>query len=495
MAISFRKYVDITSGVGGGAAVRRRDLILRLFTNNHILPTASFVEFTELADVAAYFGSTSEEYKRAAFYFGWISKNITRAKKIAFARWVDVATAPELYGKTANYALASFTSITSGSFTLTLGADTNTMSGINLSGAASLSAVAGLIQAAIRAKTGAMWTAATVTYNATAKRFELVGGVTGNAVINVGASTPLSAALGWDGAIESDGKVAETITDTLNLSAGASNNFGSFSFIPALSESEVTEAATWNDAQNVLYQFLVPVVTANTAAYNTALIGLSGVNVTLSEIANEYPELVPGVILAATNYDAKNSVQNYMYQSFTLTPGVVDTTVSTTLDNLRVNYYGRTQTAGQNLDFYQRGVMMGLATDPVDMNTYANEQWLKDAAAASVMELLLSLSKVSANNKGRGQLISQLQSVVQQALSNGTISPGKTLSNTQKLYISEITADALAWVQVQNTGYWLDAVMQSYVTVDGRTEWKAVYTLVYGKDDTIRKVEGSHVLI
>jgi hypothetical protein len=37
--------------------------------------------------------------------------------------------------------------------------------------------------------------------------------------------------------------------------------------------------------------------------------------------------------------------------------------------------------------------------------------------------------------------------------------------------------------------------MQSYVTVDGRTEWKAVYTLIYSKDDTVRKVEGSHVLI
>jgi hypothetical protein len=40
---------------------------------------------------------------------------------------------------------------------------------------------------------------------------------------------------------------------------------------------------------------------------------------------------------------------------------------------------------------------MGLATDPVDMNVYANEIWLKDAAGAAILSLLLSLGKVSAN--------------------------------------------------------------------------------------------------
>jgi hypothetical protein len=184
-----------------------------------------------------------------------------------------------------------------------------------------------------------------------------------------------------------------------------------------------------------------------------------------------------------------------MFQIFNVSPGVTNTTDSDTYDALRVNYYGRTQTAGQFLEFYQRGVLMGLAVNPVDMNVYANEQWLKDAAGAAIMELLLALAKVSANTKGRIQLMSQIQAVVDEALFNGTISVGKPFSNTQKLYISEITGDPEAWRQVQGIGYWLDCVMESYVTEDSRTEWKAVYTLVYSKDDIVRKVEGSHVLI
>ena len=61
--------------------------------------------------------------------------------------------------------------------------------------------------------------------------------------------------------------------------------------------------------------------------------------------------------------------------------------------------------------------------------------------------------------------------------------------------IGQLTGDENAWQQVARIGYWLDCVLQSYVTTDSRTEWKAVYTLIYSKDDAIRKVEGSHVLI
>ena len=84
MAIAFTKYILITSGVGGGNAVRKRELIGRLFTTNELVPTGSIVEFTTLADVGTYFGTTSEEYKRASFYFGFISKSINSAKNISY---------------------------------------------------------------------------------------------------------------------------------------------------------------------------------------------------------------------------------------------------------------------------------------------------------------------------------------------------------------------------------------------------------------------------
>jgi len=500
MAISIRKYVDITSGVGAGATVRRRDLIGRIISTNPLIPTNSLVEFTDLESVLAYFGSASEEYKRAAFYFSWISKNITRAKKLGFIRWADAATAAQIFGNTTTKALGTFAVITNGAFGISIGGAARSISGVDLSGAASLAAVAALIQAAIRAQSGAQFTSAVVTYDATRKSFNFTSGATGAAVITVSApstGTNLLTPLGWNAlsTIVSDGADVQTVTDVLNVSTEANNNFGSFLFQPTLDLAEITEAATWNAAQNVLYQYMVPVVKASAEAYFDALSGFQGVAVTVSETANEYPEMVPMTVLAATDFTKRNSVQNYMFQVFNLTPSVTTTADSDTLDPLRANYYGRTQTAGQNLDFYQRGVLMGGITAPVDINVYANEQWLKDACGASIMELLLSLSRVSANAKGRAQLLAQIQSIIDQAVFNGTISLGKPLTQTQKAFITEITGDPDAWRQVNGIGYWIDCVMQSYTTTDGRTEYKAVYTLVYSKDDAIRKVDGTHILI
>ena len=96
---------------------------------------------------------------------------------------------------------------------------------------------------------------------------------------------------------------------------------------------------------------------------------------------------------------------------------------------------------------------MGGSTAPVDMNTFANEMWLKDAAGTAIMSLLLSLAKVSANDTGRAQLLTTIQSVIDQALFNGTISVGKELNTNQKLYIAQITGDDKAWHQIQTLGY------------------------------------------
>lgn len=497
MAISFTRYVDITSGVGAGTTVPRRDLILRIFTTNELLPTNAILEFTDAAQVGEYFGTDSEEYRRAVFYFSFISKNITQPQRISYARWADVATAPQIYGSTSvTQALATWTAISAGSFGLTIGGVVNTFTGLDFSGAASLAAVATILQTAIRTKTGTMWTAATVTYNAVRGSFDFEGGSTGANTISVQqgvGGTPIGNIMGWlqEDAIISNGVAAQSITDILTSSTGISNNFGSFLFMPALTIEQITDAAEWNYDQNVMFMYLVPVSVANIASYFTALADFGGTGVTISMNADEYPEQFPAMILAATDYNAVNAVQNYMFQQTAgLTPSVTTDSLANTADTARTNYYGRTQDAGTFIDFYQRGVLMGLATSPLDMNTYANEMWFKDAAGAAIMTLLLALPEIAANAQGRGQILTTLQGVINQALNNGTISLNKPLTDAQKLYITQITGDNTAWYQVQNNGYWLDCV----IVLDG-SEYKAVYTLVYSKNDVIRKVEGSQILI
>lgn len=499
MAIGLQRYVDITSGVGAASSVDTRELIARFFSTNELIPTGSHVEFDSADAVGDYFGTSSEEYDRAVFYFGWVSKVITAAQRISFARWADGATAPQIFGDPGAQAVASWTPISAGAFSLTLGATTNAFSGLNFTGVTTLAGVAVIIQAAITAQAGAMWTGATVEWNAARSSFDLTGGATGAAVISVtagGGGSDIADQLGWlsAGAIFSDGAAAQTVDDVLSESADDDNNFGSFTFIPTLDEDDIVSVAEWNNARDNEFMYSVRCTSANAEDLSEALADIGGCTLTLAPLADEYPEMVPMMILAATDYNTRNATQNYMFQIFNLTPSVVTDADADIYDDLGINYYGQTQTAGQLIEFYQRGVMMGLPVDPADQNTYANEQWLKDASAASIMTLLLALPKIPANSSGRAMVLAILQGVINRALNNGTISVGKPLTDTQKLFIAQITGDARAWQQVQNAGFWVDAVITQF-TEDSVVRYKVVYTLIYSKDDIIRKVEGRDILI
>jgi len=500
MSISIRKYVDIVSGVGAGASVRQRDLIGNLFTTNTKVPIDTRIEMTDADSAGTFFGTTSVEYLRAAFYFAFIGKNITRAKKIAFTRWADVAAAPRVYGSRTLTTLAAWKLITAGTLTMNAGTTIN-LTALNFSAAVDLAGVASILQTAIRAAGGAQFVTAVVAYDAVGQTFNFTGTVAGASPISVtvtGTANDIAGRLGWGpAAVMSPGTAAQTLTDTLIAAADNSNNFGSFLFIPTLTTDQIIEVATWNSTRNVEFMFVEGVDDTNYVALSAALINMPGTALTyVGATQTEYDDMIPMIVLAATDYNRRNSVQNYMFQQFpTLTAKVKTTSQSNALDLVRVNYYGQTQTAGQLINFYQRGVMGGPATSPVDQNIYANEMWLKDAAAAVIMSLLLAKAKVSANNQGRGEIIAVINDAITRALFNGVISVGKTLTTIQKLYITDQTGDEFAWRQVENIGYWLDCNMASYTTLDGRVEWKAVYVLIYGKDDVIRKVEGTHVLI
>ena len=412
MAISMSRYVDITSGVAGNSSVPTRQLGGLILSINPLVPTGQILNFTSAADVGAHFGTSSGEYARAEFYFGWISKNITQPQNLSFWFWnQDAATGSLIYSAPATYAVSQFTGISTGDFTLTLGGYTDHVTGVNLSGAGSLSAVAADIQTAIRAVSagGAAWTGATVAYNASTGQFTLTSGTTGADTIAVtaGVTEDVAGPLGWlTGAILSNGTAAQTLTANLNQLINLSNNFGSFCFGPSSINTltNVEAAANWNNSltPNIQFLFSAVVTAANASAWSAALLNIGGVSLTLqSPVSGEYPEMAPMMILAATNYTARNSVQNYEFQVFDLTPSVTDDADYATYTGLRVNFYGQTQTAGQLIQFYQQGVMMGLPVDPSDQNVYANEIWFKDALGAALMNLLLSLSQVPANNTGK----------------------------------------------------------------------------------------------
>lgn len=502
MSISIKRYVDIQSGVGAAVTVAQRDLIGRLFTSNPKVPADAVIEFDTLDDVALYFGGVSEEYKRAAFYFGFVSKSISSPRKLSFARWAKVASEARIYGGKVTATVADFVAIgAAGSISILVGGQEATVTTADFTGDVSFADVAASLQLAIRAEAGSQFVAATVTYDAGTGSFIFASTEQEAAAISISAPGNLAAPLGWTTAASPDpvfspGVDLTPIPDALTASVGLSNNFGSFAFVDDLSNDEAADASAWNAARNVEFMFSVGVADLTAAATLVADVsGNGGTAITVAPDAGEYDELVPMAVLAATNYDLRNSAQNYMFQKANLTPKVATNAEADSFDQIRVNYYGVTQTAGQLIAFYQRGVLMGTDTSPLDMNTYANEIWLKDAAQSAIMGLLLALPRVPANAEGRGQVMAILQDPIDRALRNGVISVGKPLTVQQKVFVGQVTGDPLAFHQVQTIGYWLDAVVEPFVGEGGNTEFRIIYVLVYSKDDAVRKVEGTHVLI
>lgn len=506
--ISMSRYVNITSGVGAGAAVAQRQLILRLVTTNSVLPPGVVGLFDNADDVGSYFGITSEEYKRALAYFAFISKNINSPQQLSFTRWVTAAIAAMIVGDTSPKSLPALKAITAGTLTINSGSTPINMTGIDLSAATDLTNVAALLQTAIRAETDPELTGASVIYNTNTNQFTLTGTTTGSGSLTVtpNPSDPndLSVLLGWGttGAVNVPGQAADSADQAIAKSAAINNNFGSFVFCnatPAMGNSDIEAVAAWNAAQNNTYLYSVHTSMANASALYDLVKGFSGTCLNLFDPTkpDDYVEQSPCEILAATDYDAVNSTQNYMFYQFpNRNITVTDDPTANTADSFRLNYIGATQNAGQTLAFYQRGYLCGGSQDATDINTYANEMWMKSNIESNIMQMFLAMPRVPANQIGEGQILGVIQSAIDAAKNNGVISAGKDLTVQQQQFITQISGSATAWRQVSTIGYWVTISISSYVnTNNGLTEWKAHYTLIYSKDDAIRFVDGNDILI
>ena len=499
MAISQSRYVAITSGIGGQAAASRKNMGTRVISTNSRIPTGQILEFSGAAseilkNVGAYFGTQSNEYAFAAKQCAYVSNAITQINMISYARFTPEAVAPMLIPTKNAAALSAFTSISAGSLTVSLNGVSYEMSNINLSESVSLAAVATTLTNKIHenAGGGAMFTNATVQFENGV--FVLTGGETGVATVEFADNGELATALRWNKAnapILSNGAAAETAAAAMDRITNVSNNFASFVFLPALTETADIEAVSnWATAQNMQFAYSIPVTKATYSDVIAVTAGGSATILTDDENA-DYAEYMPCVMGATTNYNAVNGTISPMFKQFPNDkPSVEDDATANLLDPANVNYLGLTQQAGKGIAFYQRGYTQ----DGTDIAVLFNEIWLKDAITTQAFNLFLALNKVPANEDGVSLLTTALTSIFDEAKTNGVISVGKTLTTTQKAYIDQITGETESWRTVQENGYIFIPVL-SQQTIQGKDEWVFTYTLIYGKGDSIRKVVGSDILI
>jgi|9_EtaG_2_1085328.scaffolds.fasta_scaffold00289_12 hypothetical protein len=496
--INMNRYVDITSGLLGGTVVSQGRLIGNLITGSSELPADSFIKFSQLSSVGDYFGYDSDEYKYSEAYFGFVSKSVTKAEQIMFTRSnLTDANALIMGGTLASEDLAKIQAITAGGFTISIGGNDSVISSIDFSTATSFTDVASILETALQGVSEL--SAFTVDFDAVKSRLEIMA----NAKVQLELkdsveSTMEGLKLIGIGAKISQGSDAKTFVETLTDVSLADNSFGSFALMENLAPNNATvkEIAQWNFTQNNQFQYYPSTDLQSYASLSTELSGIDGTWLILSD---DHLFMLPMAIMASTDYEGVNTVQNYMYQSNDafFTASVTSDANADALDQLGISYYGRTQKSGIEYSFLQRGINGGAGKLPRAMGVFANEQWLKGYIQAQIMSLFLN-SNIPADAEGEGMITSLItgeDGACDKAIQNGTFELAKSLTALQRVEIAQITGDKNASLEIQNKGYYFSIKIEQETASSGATEYVAKYKLVYSKGDQINKVEGQDILV
>lgn len=494
MAISQNKYINIISAVANSDSVRQRDLIARVFTDSVLVPVGSIVEFSggatvALEQVGSYFGLASDEYRFASRYFQPNKKGVSPSK-ISFSGYTGTATPATLIGKK-GVDLADVRAITAGTFSISVTESETTKpltyDNINLSGVTSFADVVTALNSLVSSD------GIEFHYDAILGRFYVQTSATGDGISLSYAAGTVATVLGLTQEVAQnyDGSDAMSAVETVNNATQISNNFFSFCFLTDITYQDIQELSEWTGSQNVKYMFSVSASADNVRTIVTSANGQNGVAITL-DVNDAMGEFMPMSRIASIDYNKPNAAISMFYQQFDgVNPSVSDTETAKTLDGLKVNYYGQTSQAGEKVSFYQNGVLQGQISD---MGVYANEAWLKDSFVAGLLNLRLALDSLPANNTGVGLVLATLMDTVNLSIYNGVTLPGKTLTATDKAYITQLTGDENAWMRVQSAGYYISANLEKE-TINSVEQYKVSFLYIYGKGDSINYVDGRDILI
>lgn len=438
MAIDMKRYIDIKSGVAT-STLGERNLQGLVFTTDEMVAgaTASILEkyvqgipvkMTQ-NDISKCFGATSDTVKFAAKYFSYVGPGSSAPSILSVVKVLDT-TGASAFDSGTDYAVGDI--VSSGS--------------------------------------------ETTIYHVCIKAIENATSIDAEHFVQ----------------IATDASPADAFARVDELT----NDFGSFAFIDPetpYTAAQIEAVAQANVGKDFKYLFCQGFTTSDTrktaflGSGTGALVGIAGTHIVQG--ADKYAAAMPMAMTASVNYDRSGAAICMMFKQFSNEVATVtDDTTADDLDAVRCNYYGQTQTNGQNLSFYQRG----FNADGLDTMVYFNELWLKSRIATDFMNLATSVGRIPADDVGMGLVRSVVAKAVNHAMNNGTITIKQSLTTAQEAQILTLSGnDADAPSEVLNNGYWLDVVVS---TTDGN-EYKASYVLIYSKGDSIRKVEGYNYLV
>lgn len=321
----------------------------------------------------------------------------------------------------------------------------------------------------------------------------------------------------------------EAPVDALERINKDSNNFGSFCFLQGgdYTCEQMKDVVVANDGYNYKYLFSLAfpfeaggdesssdesaatgdteVKDATAKAFQKYLSGsaetpsYTGYCLSLGRVKDEddkdvnfnYAAMMPMTIFASTDYNRANTATFFMFKQFdTQLATVSSDEVADVYDSAFVNYVGLVQVNGRRRAFFQRGVNGNGEGTAI----YCNEVWLKSRIATDIIDLMLSVERIPANEDGELIISNLISADAEIGINNGVIERNKTLTADQRRKVYNLTQDNEAYRQIEQGGYYLEVTIEKGTRFNTE-EYKAIYRLIYAKGDAICAVEGTHLLV
>lgn len=372
--------------------------------------------YSSAQEVAADFGAQADEYSAAVAFFAQSPKPTT----VQIGRWAKTATSAVFQGtilSTGQQAIANFTGITAGSFSIDIDGQAVEVSAVDLSAQSNLNGVASQITAALNSVGTCVWNG---------QRFLIKSISTGAAstVANV-TDTPLSQALGLVGGQPFTGAAAESMEEATLALLDFNSWYGAFyaaeyetadavacaNLIEAASPSRIC-AFTSMDTQE-----LDPAQTTS-LGYQLSQLGL---NRSLVQYSSTNPDAAMSVLgrMSTVNFEGSNTTITLMFkQEPGVAPEYLRTSQANALQTNNVNVFAAYQ---NDTSILQYGKMAG--------GWYADEthglDWLQNRVETDLYNLLYtSNTKVGQDESGMTAIITTINKSVDQAVRNGLVAPG-----------------------------------------------------------------------
>lgn len=388
------------------------------------LPVGNRMRFySDMDAVAADFSSADEEYKAAQVFFS----QSPRPTELAISRRFNVAVPGELmcsvnYQKT----LATWQAIADGAFNINIdGGAVESVTGINLAGAANMNAIAALIQTRLQVA----MPNATCTFDGT--RFIFRSGTTG-VLSTVDYTTapalgtdlgPLLGSRAADLGIKTAGAAIETIAGTLDALQNVDPSWYGFVFTNEVVTQDIKDAAAWAEARVKMYGF----TTLDSNVLDQAAIDdiASWMKTHLYDRTiciwdnNDPYQIVSAFARGFTvNFNEQNST---ITLKFKLLPGTSPVTITESQ---------RLALVAKNCNYYTYfGDSAMLAEGVMSSGKFFDERhgldWLQNAIETNVFGYLYTrTTKVPQTDRGVAALVQQAEKACREGVNNGLLAPG-----------------------------------------------------------------------